>query len=254
MLVELLSTDNNFSYNISLARVLGLEGAVYCSALMNVYLYAQMSNLIDNENYVVVNRDYIIGKTFIPVDRQVAIDKKWEKLGLISIDKIDPNKISLNMDLLLSFDLNKDLTEIKKISTKAQIKTSKGGKTESDKLAISKALQKYVSYDGNVTVESALKSWVESIMTNPKGGYLTKQAIDIFINRLKEYAKNDTSVALRIVQLATTFSYRECNWAINKYESELRTNIRTVSNVSSTSTSDTKVATSIDNINTKFKF
>ena len=219
MLLDILNTNNYISFNISLAQIFGLKPAIYCSELLNIYQKAEKKNKLFDKCYFKIDRKYIHARTTLTIDEQLTIDSKWSKIGLLKINAKDPNIVSLDISMLLSIGSNEDEKLIKEITKKVKIKTQSEIK-ETKRMSICRALKEGIVCS-NLELSNALKDWIDSIYSNPKG-YLSKTVVKTFQDTLNSYAKGDLDLALQIVKIATIQGYKDCTWAINIYERDAK--------------------------------
>ena len=219
MLLDLMNSENYISFNIELAHKVGLESAVYCAELLNIYKKAyNKKKLIDNE-YIKLDRNYIYDKTSLLIEDQLRCDLNLIKINLIKKNKDNPDVIKLDIQLLASIISSDDIKlkeNIKELVTK---KSPKGLKESSRQYMISELKNSIVC--SNYELLTALRGWVDGVYANPKG-FLSKQSIKLFQDTLNNYTQGDLDLALRIVNIATIQGYRDCQWAINSYEDDLK--------------------------------
>lgn len=219
MYSKLLNKDNYLTFNIDAARILGLNSAVYFSILISTYERAIKKNKLINENYFKIDRKYIFNLTTLSVEDQLHIDAQLLKLSLIEKDENDENIMKIDTQLYASIILNDDAKLIKDITKKVKIKSTREQK-ETKRSMIIKNLKDGINCS-NYELLTALRNWVEAIYSKPNG-YLSGKIIDTFIDTLNNYTQGDLDLALRLVEIASIQGYRDCNWAINIYEKDLK--------------------------------
>lgn len=219
MFLDILNQNNYISYNITLAQIMGLEGAVYCSELLNIYKKAHSKNKIIGDEYFKLDRKYVFQRTTISIEKQLEIDAKWEKIKLMFKHEDNPDIIKLDTQLIagiiagenvklredLSGYLNANISAIKTTKHKKRINALK----ESIKCSDLKVLE-------------ALRNWVDALSTYTKNSKVSEQSIEIFQDTLYRYTQGDTEKALIIIKIATVQKYPDCQWAINLYEKDQR--------------------------------
>lgn len=219
MFLDILNQNNYISYNITLAQIMGLEGAVYCSELLNIYKKAHSKNKIIGDEYFKLDRKYVFQRTTISIEKQLEIDAKWEKIKLMFKHEDNPDIIKLDTQLIagiiagenvklredLSGYLNANISAIKTTKHKKRIDALK----ESIKCSDPKVLE-------------ALRNWVDALSTYTKNSKVSEQSIEIFQDTLYRYTQGDTEKALIIIKIATVQKYPDCQWAINLYEKDQR--------------------------------
>lgn len=220
MLIDTLNQENYISYNITLAGVFGLEGAVYCSVLLSIYKKAQIKNKLIDNDYFKVDRKYIYERTRIPVEDQLRIDLNWVKIELMSKHADDPDIIKLDIQYLISIMASEDIKLLDNIRKKLSVKNPRGCK-ETKRQGICNNLKNGIECS-NYELLTALRDWVDAIFANPNN-FLSKKSVELFQKTLNEYCKIndgecDLDKALAIVNIATAQGYKNCDWAITYYE------------------------------------
>lgn len=220
MLLDLLDPNNVGSYNITLAQVLGLNTAVYCSELVAIYKKALLKNKMigDSQLYFKVDRKYIYKRTTLTIEQQLEIDGKLMEKKFMYKYPENPDAIYLKLDVLLSTIANEDVKIMEDLkeyfsSTPSEIKRNRREKKV-------KSLQEGID-SSYPEINAALKDWVEAIGSEPKNK-LSAPAIKIFLEDVMAYAKDDIDLAVRIIKIATVQKYTVCKWAISIYEKDNR--------------------------------
>lgn len=218
MFIDLLDNASYINVNIKLARIFGLNAAVYCSELINIYNKAVKKNKIIDDGFFKLDRTYMTNRTTLSVEEQLIIDNTWVKADLLKKHSDNPDIIKLNDELLISIISEEDSSSIKKLSSLLKTKTK--DETKKTKQAIIIENLKNSIICSNYELLTALREWVETICKSK--GYLSIQMIKTFQETLNNYTKGDLDLALRLVKIATTQCYRDCQWAINIYEKDLK--------------------------------
>ena len=128
MLIDILNSNNFGSYNRTVAQIFGLNAAVYCSELLNVYKKAQIKNKLVDNNYFKVDRKWMFKMTTLSIEEQLVIDQNLMKLSIISKHEDDPDVINFDFNKLVSIAICDDDNTLEKISRKVKIKSPKGVK------------------------------------------------------------------------------------------------------------------------------
>lgn len=219
MLIDILNSNNYISFNITIAKVFGLNAAVYCSELLNIYKKCELKNKFVDDNYFKLDRKYIFDRTSLSIEDQIKVDANLMKVNIISKHKDDPDIIKFDFELLYSIASSEDLKLLDKVSKKVKINSPKGTR-ESMRQRMINDVKNSIECS-NYELLTALRNWVDSIFANPNG-YLSKSVVKIFQTTLNNYTKGDLDLALRIVEIATTQGYKNCEWAINVYEKDMK--------------------------------
>lgn len=215
MLIDILNPANNITINVKTVQTLGLNGAVYSSQLVYVYQKALQKNKVTEDGFFKLDRNYIFERTQLSIEDQYTIDLNWNKIGLIEKHKDNPDMIKLDVNMLVSIITSEDIKTLTDISKKVKTKSPKGIK-ETKRQGYINALKNGIVCS-NYELLTALRNWVDTIMSNPQN-YLSKSSIILFQKTLDTFSGGNLDLALRIVNIAIAQSYKDCQWAINSYE------------------------------------
>lgn len=214
MILDLLRTDNYASYNIKLSHILGLEEAIYVNQIINIMGKAIKKDKIIDEGFVKLDRSYIFNQTTLNVEQQLKIDEKLLRIGLMVRDFDNPDLLKIDTEMLASITSCDDIKKLDKISDNMG-KSVKVNKSAKDYYTVEK-LKAGIKCD-NEDLTDALGGWIDSLIRDKKT-YLNFPLIQKFQTDLFNYTKGNLEVALEVVNLATLYGYRDCQWAINVYE------------------------------------
>ena len=209
MLIELLSTDNYGQYNIKVAKLFGLETAVYLNELININEKAVRKNKV-SDCFFVLDRDYLTSRTTLTTEQQLEIEDK-----LIECDVLKRKEnCTLSIDIILltnmisseDEDLKKNLIKL----TELKGKKAKGTKQKQ----IVENLKTNVN-SGNNVLDEYLKQWVEVVSS--KYGWMNKIAVQEGQNKVINASHPDIDKAIEIVKIAIINGHRDMQWAIDAY-------------------------------------
>ena len=217
MLVDLLNSANYIMVNKDAIRIFGLNTAVYCSELLNIYKKAVDKKKLFEDNYFKVDRNYITKQTSISIEDQIKCDLNLIKVNIIERKPEDPDMLLFNIETFASILSSEDVKLLDGVSKKVKSTSSKGVKaTQRERIIVNlKESIQCRTYDLLV----ALRGWIDSIMSNPDK-YLSKQQVALFKDKIDDYCNGDLQLALEIVRIATIHQYIDCQWAINTYEKD----------------------------------
>lgn len=217
MLIDLLNSSNYIMINRDAVKIFGLNTAVYCSELLNIYKKAVNKKVIFNDKYFKVDRNYILKQTTLEVEDQTKCDLNLSKVGVIEIDPENPDLICFNVETFASLLSCEDIHILDAVSKKVKVQKVKGTKSSArDRIILNlKESIECKTYD----ILIALRGWIDSVMSNPNK-YLSNQQVSIFKEKVDDYCDGDLQKALRIIEIATVHQYVDCQWAINVYEKE----------------------------------
>lgn len=217
MLIDLLNSSNYIMVNRDAIRIFGLNTAVYCAELLNIYKKAIDKNKLINEIYFKVDRKYITKQTTLEVEDQLKCDKGLVKTNILKVDPTDPDVVSIDVETFASILSCEDIKIIDAVANQVQAKSAtKMSATKRDRIIL-RLKEDIQCKDYNLMI--SLRDWIDSIMTNPNK-YVSKQQVELFTEALTKYCGSDMKKALDIVKIATVHQYVDCQWAINLYEKE----------------------------------
>ena len=223
MLLDLLSTDNLVNYNVKIAQIMGLHTAIYINELINISNKAIKKKKLIANKYFLLNRDYITKRTTLPLEEQLAIDFKLEKVNIIQKPDRDVDHIYLDIDKLAEIISSDDSAYLDKVKKKTEVKTTAlPGMKQTLKQKQAEEFKNSITIT-HPELKEAYDGWVDGVLANPKG-FLSKRAIKIFIDTVDSFADGYLDVALTIINIATVNGYRDATWAINKYNEENKKN------------------------------
>ena len=91
MYTDILSSSNHISYNIKLAKYVGLHPAIYLAALLQLQpFHAHLPEFK-------LSRDYLTSLTTFSSTEQKSIESTLHKLGLIEVKDVN-NILSFNIN------------------------------------------------------------------------------------------------------------------------------------------------------------
>ena len=213
MLIDLLSTGNYNMYNVTIANKLGLHTAIYLSEIMTINDKAIRKNKIE-DNYFILNRDYVKSRTTIDVVEQLDIDKVLLELKILEKDDVDSCRMRVNVTTLASILMNDDEELLKDVSKLVKKnKTKKATKIE----GIIKNMKSYIT-TSNEELRIAYYSWIDAVVN--KDGWMTKQAVVSAQKNIDSFSNHNLDLALKILEIATVNGYRDMTWAINNYKKD----------------------------------
>ena len=213
MLLDLISPSQQCYFNIKLAHLLGLHTAIYLSEILSINEKAVRKGRCVEGSYI-VDRDYIESRTTLTPDEQLNIDAKLKSLGILDFADNIPNQLTLNITMLTTMlmedneRLRSTVDEVNRVISKAP----KKDKRQSIFYALKRGLD-----CSNDELRTALCDWIDGVAANPRG-FLTKKTVNIFREKVDEFAQHNLDVALGVIQIATVHGYADATWAIKKYK------------------------------------
>lgn len=217
MIVDLLCSDNYNNYNVEIARVLGLDCAVYISTLLNIYNKAiRKKKLVDNK-FIKVDRKYVEKRTTFTAKKQRELDKQLCLIEVIQIKESDV--VLIDVEILASLLISTDENMKKHISV--TVKPTK--KTKQDK--IKEDLRAYINTT-NAELRDAYSDWIDAVIQ--KQGWMSKQSVIIGQQLIDKFSNHNLDIALALINTASVNAYRDMQWAINSYVDNRNKNMSTI--------------------------
>lgn len=230
MLINLLAVNNYNSYNIEIAKLIGLHEAIYLNEVINIQEKAYRKNKIDN-GYITLDRKYIESRTTLKEDEQKDLQKPFELSKIIIADPNNSNKVYLDLEVLINL-LNEGNEVILKNFGKDLKKNRKQIKSEAIRVQLKKNI-----ITQNQELYNAYCEWIDSVSN--KRGYMDKKAVVEGQKVIDNYCNRNLDMALKIISIATINSYVDMNWAVNVFKKECPktfTDVPTIQNISQLST------------------
>lgn len=217
MWLDIMSQYNTLQVNIKLANLLGLEVATYWAALMDVYarvVNKKKEDLLENDGYFELDRDYITKRTTLPLDKQLEIDAGLRKIEVLFQAENDVNSIKLDVEKLCAILVDDSIDAIHDVQRRSKLRRedTARAKRASVRINLVAALK-----DTDPDVITAYSNWIDALLDAKKP--LTRQALDIYQNNLNNYTDNK-QIKIKILEIATTNAYTEFAWAMKIYEKD----------------------------------
>ena len=216
MLVDVLSSDNYLYVNVGAVKILGLNNAIYCSELLRIFRKASKKKKIDDNGFFKVDRTYLKSRTCMSFDEQIECEANLSKIKLIETNKDALDTIKFNDKLYMSIITQEDTKFLMDISKK--IKSSKVLTKEAKRDRLILTLKNNITLMSD-DIHRALEKWIDTILSNSKA-VMTKETVAEFEKTLLDYCGTDRQKMLRLVEIATSQSWKNCLWAIKTYEQE----------------------------------
>ena len=210
MLINLISTGNYNSYNIELAKILGLHEAIYLNELININEKAiRKDKVIDD--FFIVDREYIRCRTTISPEEQKEIDKELQICNIVEVGK-EKDSLKINFSKLTTM-----LMEGNEGILKGFVREVKDKKKVSKAEIIRQQLKNNIKTD-NQELRDAYCEWIDSV--SMKRGYMAKKAVLEGQTVIDNYCNRNLDMALKIISIATVHSYVDMNWALNDFKKD----------------------------------
>lgn len=214
MLIDILCLDNYMNYNVKIAQMFGLNVAVYLSALLNIYSKViTKKKFLNNSNYFAIDRKYIKERTTLTEEEQIDIDKKLKKLNILEINEYTNNIVKLNIDSIASV-LDIDDKTIQKTLSSIVKKVTKPKKTNDNQDQITKVKSFIHCADSELT--QLYNDWIDAVFA--KGNVLTIKMVQLFQDKINEFAKGSTDLKIELLNTAIITGYKDADYVISTYQ------------------------------------
>ena len=196
--------------NKRLVKIAGFEVAAYWAELQSILKQVVKKQTMDERGFFLLDRDFMERETTLTISKQLKCDEKLLSLGVLLKDPSDPNKISIAVNGMVAVITDEDTTKLKKTG-----KTSADAKAA--KIAGIKATMKKAIFETDPEIRAAYERWVDG-MIDAANCRFTKAVVQLFEQTVSSYTP-DKVKRLRIIEIATTNSYKDATWAINRLSS-----------------------------------
>ena len=202
-----LDLFDELKLNKRLTKIAGLEVAAYWAELQSILKQVVKKQTMDERGFFPLDRSYVERETTLTVSKQLKAEETLIKLGVFLRDPEDPNKIAIAVNGMVSIITDEDTTKLKKVGkTSADVKEAK--------IAGMKATMKKALVETDPEIRSAYERWIDG-MIDAANCRFTKAVVQIFEKTVSEYSTNK-AIRLKIIEIATTNSYKDATWAINR--------------------------------------
>lgn len=217
MIVELLSPANYISFNIKLAKNIGVLNAIYISELLNVNEKALRKGKLA-DNFFTIDRKYIESRTTFDVVTQKQIESQLIKIGVLtpSTGVLDTFAINFNLLASLSQCEDEDLLKYVEVPLPKQRKRSKSKDVEKKSSQVTQL--KDCIDTSNDELREAYYQWIDYVCA--KGTHMTDLFVKDTQKKLIEYAKGDVRIMIDVLTIGAKYAYRDLKYSIGVYESE----------------------------------
>lgn len=193
--------------NKRLVKLVGFEVAAYWSELQSILKQVIKKRTADEFGFFTLDREYVERETTLTLTKQLKCEAKLIELGVIAKDPENPNRLAISIHGMIEIITDEDTKKLKK--TSAIKKDEKAAKIAGIKSNMKKAL-----VETDADLRKAYELWVDG-MVDAANCRFTKAVVQLFEKTVTEYT-TDKNKRLKIIEIATTNSYRDATWAINK--------------------------------------
>ena len=192
--------------NKRLVKLAGFEVAAYWAELQSVLKQVVKKQTMDEQGFFLLDRNYIERETTLTVNKLI-------ELGALLRDAENPNRIAIGVNAMVAVITGEDTTKLKK--SRKSSADEKAAKIEGIKSTMKKAL-----VETDPEVRAAYERWIDG-MIDAANCRFTKAVVQVFEKTITEYTTNK-AIRLKIIEIATTNSYKDATWAINKLDNRFK--------------------------------
>ena len=193
--------------NKRLVKIAGFEVAAYWAELQSVLKQVVKKQTMDEQGFFLLDRSYVERETTLTISKQLKCEEKLIELGALLRDTENPNRIAIGVNAMVAVITGEDTTKLRK-----------SGRSSADekaaKIAGMKATMKKAIVETDPEIHAAYERWVDG-MIDAANCRFTKAVVQIFEKTITEYTTNK-AIRLKIIEIATTNSYKDATWAINR--------------------------------------
>ena len=193
--------------NKRLIKLYGFEVAAYWAELQSILKQVVKKSTADERGFFTLDRDFMERETTLSVAKQLKCDETLVAMGVAMKDPENPNRLAISVENMIEIITNEDTKKLKK--TKAVQKDEKAAKIAGIKANMKKAI---LETDYNTRL--AYERWVDG-MVDAQNCKFTKAVVQLFEKTITEYTQ-DRDLRIKIIEIATTNSYKDATWAINR--------------------------------------
>lgn len=211
---------NTFSYNIDVARVLGIKTAIFLTCINNEFLYQSRNNLLNNNNTMAMTRSEIYARTALDDQEQKDVEFSLQECNILTTKPLQnvPNKNYYIIDYEVLFNIinASDPSSVISAEKASQFIRRRRVEPVSKRQTHIVALKKKINSPDPV-IKSYFIDWIDEVYANPKG-YLSPKGVEIAQQELAAYCKDNQEKQIAILKIAIKGGLRDMTWAIERYE------------------------------------
>lgn len=194
--------------NKKLIKLTSFEVAAYWAELQSILKQVVKKGTADEKGFFTLDRDFMEKETTLTLTKQLKCDEKLIAMGVALKDPDDPNRLAISVENMIEIITDEDTKKLRKSSrtTKADEKAAK--------VAGIKSTLKRAILEDDIELRAAYERWVDG-MVDAQNCRFTKAVIQVFEQTVTGYTK-DKALRLKIIEIATTNSYKDATWAINR--------------------------------------
>ena len=205
-----LDLFDELKLNKKLIKIAGFEVAAYWAELQSILKQVVKKGTADEHGFFTLDRDFMERETTLTLTKQLKCDEELVRMGVVLKDPENPNRLCISVQGMVEVITDEDTKKLKKTG-----KTSADAKAA--KIAGIKATMKKAILETDVELRAAYERWVDG-MIDAANCKFTKAVVQVFEQTVTTYTPNKAK-RLQIIEIATTNSYKDATWAINRLAS-----------------------------------
>ena len=222
--INIASPASYLSVNIHVAKMFGLNTAVYWSVVSEILDRVKDKKTVDQFGFFKIDRKYVTTKTTLTTKQQRDCDAILSESNIIAVDPTNSDRISVNVGQMVSYIINSDVAVISNVTpvVNKKAKAPASGKSstklsdeqkEAKLQGMRNSVFKYIT-ETDPDLLSAYRNWIDSVVGNTKANGTTAK---LFQESIDKYT-NDKSVKIQLINYSALRAYIDSRWAIEYYE------------------------------------
>lgn len=196
--------------NKRLCKLVGFEVAAYWAELQSILKQVVKKKTADEYGFFTLDRDYVERETTLTITKQLKCEEKLVAMGVVVKDPENPNRLTISVSNMVEIITDEDTKKLKK-------KSANSADAKAAKIAGIKATMKKAILEDDLELRAAYERWVDG-MVDAQNCKFTKAVVQVFEQTVTNYTPDKTK-RLKIIEIATTNSYKDATWAINRLSS-----------------------------------
>ena len=196
--------------NKRLVKIAGFEVAAYWAELQSILKQVSKKGTADERGFFTLDRDFMERETTLTLNKQLKCEEKLITMGVILKDPDNPNRLCISVQGMVEAITDEDTKKLKK--TTAIKKDEKAAKVAGIKATMKKAI-----LETDLELRAAYERWIDG-MIDAANCRFTKAVVQVFEETVTSYTP-DKAKRLKIIEIATTNSYKDATWAISRLSS-----------------------------------
>ena len=202
-----LDLFDELKINKRLVKLTNFEVAAYWAELQSILKQVVKKGTADELGFFTLDRSFMERETTLTLTKQLKCDETLVTMGVAMKDPADPNRLAISVENMIEIITDEDTKKLKK--TSAVKKDEKAAKIAGIKATMKKAI-----FETDLELRAAYERWIDG-MIDAANCRFTKAVVQLFEQTVTSYTP-DKATRLRIIEIATTNSYKDATWAISR--------------------------------------